>query len=285
MTTGQQRSLRTLLGDHVASAALKDGRVAAPRLRLDFADVKVPNTAFKRVVRSLEFDVAELALYTYLIAKAHGAPLTLLPIVVMARPAHPYLVHDTQRAPLAPARLAGRRIGLRSYSVTTAVWVRQILRDEHGVAPESVRWVSFEEPHVADFRDPPNVERAPAGSDMTRMLEAGELDAAIVGALPAPGARLQPVIADHEATADRWGRTHGTVQINHMIVVKDELLRDSPWIADELCELFARSRALAQRPNPATGLDRQAIARGVRFAAEEAVRQGLIKQVPPLWGE
>lgn len=282
MTTDDARPLRTLLGDHAASAALKDGRAASGRLRLEFADVKVPNTAFKRVVRDREFDVAELALYTYLIAKAHGAPLVLLPIVVMARAAHPYLVHDAQRGPLAPASLAGKRIGLRSYSVTTAAWVRQILRDEHGVAPQSVRWVSFEEPHVAEFRDPPNVERAPPGSDMMRMLEAGELDAAIVGALPAPGARLQPVIADHEAAAERWRRTHGTVQINHMMVVRAELLRDDPWIADELCELFSRGRALAARPDAATGLDPQAIARGVCLAADEAVRQGLIERVPPL---
>jgi len=116
--------LHTLLGDYPGTRALKQGGLRLPLLVLDFADVKLAQTAFKRVVHDLEFEVAELALVTFLIAKAWGKPLVLIPAVVSARFQHPYLVYNAARGPLAPQDLADRRVGIRSYSVTTAVWVR-----------------------------------------------------------------------------------------------------------------------------------------------------------------
>src|ERR1044072_1477653 len=96
----------------------------SPELAFDFADVKLPNTAFKEVVRHLKYDVAELAIVTYLQAKAHGKPLTLLPAVIVGALPHPFLVYNAERAPIAPADLPGRRVGIRAYSVTTAAWIR-----------------------------------------------------------------------------------------------------------------------------------------------------------------
>jgi 4,5-dihydroxyphthalate decarboxylase len=115
---------------------------------------------FKRVVRNLEFDVAEMAIMTFLVAKAFNKPYRLLPFVVMARYQHPYLVFDSQRNPsLTPEQLQGKRVGVRSYSVTTGAWIRGILMEDHGVDISRIQWVTFEEPHVAEFRDPPNVQR------------------------------------------------------------------------------------------------------------------------------
>jgi 4,5-dihydroxyphthalate decarboxylase len=202
--------MKALLGDYPVTRLFKQ------KAGLDFADVKVPNTAFKRVVRDLEFDLAELAIVTYLLAKAHGKPLRLLPAVLTARFQHPFLVSPKN---LRPKDLEGRRVGQRSYSVTTATWVRGILAQDYGVDLGKVRWVTFEDPHVAEFRDPPNAERAPAGKDITAMLLAGELDAAIVGEVP-KDERLRPVIADPAAAAEAWRRKHGAIQINHMVVVR-----------------------------------------------------------------
>jgi hypothetical protein len=115
--------LKTLLGDHPVTEALKQARIATGELAFDFADVKVPHTAFKRVVRELEFDVAELAIMTFLLARAHGKPLKLLPAVLTARFQHPFIVYNAERGPLDPAALEGRRVGQRSYSVTTATWI------------------------------------------------------------------------------------------------------------------------------------------------------------------
>jgi len=169
--------LKTLIGDYPVT---KQFRTRTDRF--EFAEFQGNvATAFKRVVRGLEFDVAEMAIMTYLVAKAHGKPYRLLPFVVMARFQHPYLVFDVTKNPsLTPEQLSGKRVGVRSYSVTTGAWIRGILAEDHGVDLSRIQWVTFEEPHVAEFRDPPNVQRAPAGKDINAMLAAGELDAAIL---------------------------------------------------------------------------------------------------------
>lgn len=235
-------TIKALLGDYPVTRALKNGEVSSPELALEFADVKPPSSAFKRVVRSLEFDVAELAIATFLIARAHGKPLTLLPAVVLARFQHPYLVYNTERGPLSPAELAGRRLGVRSYSVTTGAWIRGILADDHGVDLQRVRWVTFEEPHVAEFRDPPNVERAPPGKELLPMLLAGELDAAIVGEIP-NDPRLAPLIPDPGAAAAAWREKHAAIQINHMVVTRTGLSE-----AEAVYRLLLESRKRAGNP-------------------------------------
>ena len=230
--------MKALLGDYPVTKLFKQ------KSSLQFADVKVPNTAFKRVVRDLEFDVAELAIVTFLLAKAQGKPLRLLPAVVTARFQHPFLVYNADRDELRPEQLAGRRVGLRSYSVTTAAWVRGILADDYGVNLDRVKWVTFEEPHVAEFRDPPTVERAPPGKDMVAMLLAGELDAAIVGEAP-KNEKLKPLIPDPQAAAQAWHKRTGAIQINHMVTVKTSVDRRA---ADSVFDLLKESRKAAGNP-------------------------------------
>lgn len=235
--------MRVLLGDYPVTRALRQGEIASKELQLEFADVELPQQAFKRVVRDLEFDIAELAIVTYLLAKAHGKPYRLLPAVVTARFQHPYLVCLSEK-PLKPEELNGRKIGQRSYSVTTAAWIRSMLSADHGVDLDTIRWVAFEEPHVAEFRDPPNVERAPPGKDMVSMLLAGELDAAIVGEIP-KDERIKPVFEDPAAAAQSWRRKHGAIQINHMVVAKNTLATE---ISQEFFNLLKKSKQAAGNP-------------------------------------
>ena len=264
-----QSTIKALLGDYPVTRALRAGEVRSPDLTFDFAEAKPPSSAFKRVVRSLEFDVAELALATFLIARAHGKPLTLLPAVVLARFQHPYLVCNTERRPLSPGELHGRRVGVRSYSVTTGAWVRSILADDYGVDLNRVHWITFEEPHVAEFRDPPNVERAPAGKQMLAMLLEGELDAAILGEIPRDP-RLQPVIPDPEGAAAAWRAKHSAIQINHMVVTRSGLPE-----AQGVYGLLVESRKRAGNPdlNP-FGIEENR--RNLEVAIDCYFRQGLI---------
>ena len=263
--------LKTLLGDYPVTKALKSGEVSSTALSFQYDNVK-PVQAFKRVVRSLEFDVAELALVTYLLARAYGKPLRLLPAVLTARFQHPYLVYNAERGPLEPASLNGKRVGQRSYSVTTATWVRGLLADQHGVDLSSIQWVTFEEPHVAEFRDPPNVQRASQGKEITAMLLAGELDAAILGEFPTDP-RRKPLIADTEGAAADWRRRTGAaLQINHMVVVRSSIDRQT---ADEVYRLLGESRKAAGSPpiNP-FGVD--ANRRNLEVAIDCVYRQGMI---------
>jgi 4,5-dihydroxyphthalate decarboxylase len=279
MKNSQTVRLSTLLGDYPVTRALKTGEIRSEYLSLDFADVKVPSSAFKRVVRQLEFDVAELAIVTFLMAKAHGKPLVLLPAVLLARFQHALIVYNAERGHLAPGDLAGRRVGVRSYSVTTGAWIRGIL-DDYGLDINRVRWVTFEEAHVAEFRDPPSVERAPEGKKILDMLFAGEIDAAIIGDGVAPDARIRPLIPDPAAAAAAWHSKNGALQINHMVVVKESLSRSDPRAVQEVYRMLLASKQAAEPPAGGT-LDLnpfgiEANRRNLELAIDCVYRQQLI---------
>ncbi|HEX6267937.1 MAG TPA: phosphate ABC transporter substrate-binding protein, partial [Burkholderiales bacterium] len=233
--------LKTLMGDYPVTR-----QFLTRRDRFEFAEFKGSVAQqFKRVVRNLEFDVSEMALMTYLVAKAHDKPYRLLPFVVLARFQHPFLrYYPEQRPGLKPEDLPGKRVGVRSYSVTTGAWIRHVLTQDHGVDIGRINWVTFEEPHVAEFRDPPNVQRAPAGKEIKAMLLAGELDAAILGDLAADE-RLESLIPDTEAAARRWVERHGAIQLNHLVAVKDNV---STAQADEVYRLLVESKQAAGDP-------------------------------------
>jgi 4,5-dihydroxyphthalate decarboxylase len=265
--------LKALLGDYPQTRALRHGEIASPRLELDFAEVKTPNNAFKRVVRDLEFDVAELAIVTYLTARAHGKPLVLLPAVVRAKFQHESIVCRAEQ-PLAPRDLAGKRVGIRSHSVTTVAWVRGILQNDYGVDLGGMRWVTFEDAHVAEVRDPPGYERAGSGKEPLAMLLAGELDAAVLTGAALKDPRVHPVIADPAAAAQEWHRRRGAVPINHMVVAKASVLDAHPWLADELLRLLTESQAKSGKDPFPIGVE--ANRKSLELIIQYGVQQGLI---------
>jgi 4,5-dihydroxyphthalate decarboxylase len=253
-TKTDQLTLQTLLGRYPNTAALLNGQIRSPLVKFDFADVKVVSTAFKAVVREGRFDLSELAIITYLQAKTYGKPYVLLPIPVLARGQHHTLFYNSERGQLSPADLKGRRVGVRAYTVTTGAWVRGILAEEHGIDPASVRWVTFEDPHVAEYPDPDLVERAPAGKQIQQMLLEGELDAAVLGDKPSDP-RLKPVIPDAEAAGEKWAERNGGMPINHMLVIRESIARARPDVLREIYRLFVESRQAEKSPLAGTKLD------------------------------
>lgn len=238
-------TLRALLGDYPNTLALKRGEIRSSLVKFDFADVKPPNLGFKDVVRHQKFDVAELAIVTYLQAKVYGKPLVLLPAVVVGNFPHPLLAYNAERGHLGPTDLSGRRVGIRAYSVTTVTWLRGILQNDYGVDLDSIRWVTFEDAHVAEYHDPDTAERAPAGKQLLAMLLNGELDAAVVGGPDLKDSRLQPVIENPTAASLEWCRRHRVTPINHMVVVKESLSKTNPEAIKEIFWLLRESKKAA----------------------------------------
>jgi 4,5-dihydroxyphthalate decarboxylase len=271
-------TLRTLLGDYPNTLALKKREVRPVGLAFDFADVKVPSTAFKDVVRHLKYDVAELAIVTYLQARAHGKPLVLLPAVVVGTVPHPFLVYNAERGRIAPADLKGRRVGIRAYSVTTTAWLRGILQNDHGVDLDSIKWVTFEDPHVAEYQDPPTALRAPAGKHLTKMLLEGEIDAGVVGGPDLSDPRLRPVIPNPNEAGQTWCQRHRALPINHMLVVKESLRKSNPSAVKEIYRVLRESKRAAPTPSgPDTiqfGVEN--IRRGLELIIEYSAQQRLI---------
>jgi 4,5-dihydroxyphthalate decarboxylase len=279
-TTARAIRLKTLLGDHPTTLALKQRKVASSKVALDIADVPQAYLGFKRVVRDLEFDVAELAIVTYLMAKAHGKPYTLLPVVVLSRFQHPFIVYNSARGELRPGDLAGKRVGIRSYSVTTTMWLRGVLMNDHGLDIDRVKWVTTEEAHVAEFKDPPTVERAPAGRDLLSMLFAGELDAMVLADKTLKDPRLKRLIPDPDQAAKEWHARNRAIQINHMVVVKDSVSRSNPDAVREVYRLLEESKRAAPPPEPGaldmTPIGLEANRRNLEVAIDYVHQQRLI---------
>src|SRR6185437_2695960 len=207
--------LRTLLGDHPGTAALKNGSVKSDLVEFDFVQYSPTNKGFKPMVREQAFDVSEMAIVTYLMAKSFDKPMVLLPDVVLARFQHAHALYNAKAGRLVPSDLNGKRVGIRSFTTTTGAWLRGILANDHGVDLNSIDWVTFEDAHVAEFVDA--TKRAPAGKQIVQMLLDGELNA-ILGE-KVDHLDLKPLFADVAAEEKAWSAKHGISPINHMVVV------------------------------------------------------------------
>src|ERR1700722_20102693 len=160
--------LRTLLDNHPGTIALKNGSIRSDSVTLDFVDYSPTNRGFKPMVREGAFDVSEMAIVTYLMAKSFGKPLLLLPNVVLARFQHAYALYNAKSGTMKPSDLNGKRVGIRSFTTTTGAWLRGILANDYAVDLDSIDWITFEDAHVAEFKD--TTKRAPAGKQIIQML-------------------------------------------------------------------------------------------------------------------
>src|SRR5882762_3915758 len=229
--------LRTLLGDHPGTLALKNGSIKSDLVTLDFAEYSPTNKGFKPMVRDGAFDVSEMAIVTYLMAKSFGKPMVLLPNVVLARFQHAYALYHARSGELTPRDLNGKRVGIRSFTTTTGAWLRGILAEDHGVDLDSIDWVTFEDAHVAEYKD--TTKRAPEGKQIVPMLIDGELDA-VLGE-KSEHRDLRPLFSDSAAAERSWFARHKVLPINHMVVVSRALSDQHPDVVREVHRLLAQA--------------------------------------------
>jgi 4,5-dihydroxyphthalate decarboxylase len=261
--------LRTLLGDHACTAVLKNGSVKSDLVAFDFVDYSPTNKGFKPMVRDGAFDVSEMAIVTYLMAKSFDKPMVLLPNVVVARFQHAYALYHARSGELTPADLNGKRVGIRSFTTTTGAWLRGILANDHGVDLDSIDWVTFEDAHVAEYRD--STKRAPDGKQIVQMLLDGELDAVLGEKSEHPD--LRPLFADAAAEEKSWFARHKVLPINHMVVVSRALSDQHPDVVREVHRLLAQA---AESSPAAPRFSRDEMRRSLELIVRYTAQQGLI---------
>jgi 4,5-dihydroxyphthalate decarboxylase len=262
--------LRTALGRYPHTQALLSGAAASPLFKLAFENLPTANRAFAPMVREGRFDVSEMAIGTFLQARAYDKPLVLLPITVVARFQEPALICRSDSDIRRPEDMVGRRIGIRSYSQTTALWLRGTLQEAHGVAPDQIEWITFEGAHVAEVQDPAWVRRAPEGSALLDMLKDGSLDAVIMGNDLPDSPEFRPVFPETASRA--FFQRHGFVPVNHLVTVRRGIAASQPEVVIGLMNLF-RS-AFEGVPNLPMG--RAALAPAISLAIQYAMAQGLL---------
>jgi len=262
--------LRTLLGSHPGTAALKDGSIKSDLVAFDFAEYSPTNRGFKPMVREGAFDVSEMAIVTYLMAKSFGKPMVLLPNVVVARFQHAHALYNARLGTLTPRDLNNKRVGIRSSTTTTGAWLRGILANDYGVDLNSIDWVTFEDAHVAEFRD--TTARAPQGKEIVQMLIDGELDAVLGEKVDRPG--LKPLFPDAGREEKSWFAKHKVVPINHMVVVSEALSNNHPEAVREVFRLLQQSAALAPAASPRFSAEE--MRRSLELIIKYTAQQGLI---------
>ena len=235
--------LKTALVTRGHTQALKDGTVKPRTFEFDFEEVPTIIQAFRRMVRGLEFDISEMAITTYICARAHGKAFTALPIFPMRAFHHGAIVYNTTTGIQNPKDLEGRKVGVnRGYTVTTGLWARSILQHQYGVDLNRITWVLSGDEHVAEYQPPANVIPIEPGKKLEDMLVSGEIPAAIGVQVESPD--VKPLIPNAREAGFEALRKRGLYPINHTVVVKDELLRTHRDLAADIVNAFSEARRL-----------------------------------------
>ena len=234
--------LRTAVGNYGHTTPLKDGTVSSDSFEMEHIEVSPVTSIFRRMVRELEFDVAEMALSTYLCARAHGKQFTGTPIFLTRAFYHGGIVVNRRSGIESPKDLEGKRFGVRSYTLTPGVWTRGLLQTEYGVDLDAVTWVLSGDEHVAEYAAPSNVVSS-TNNDLGEMLLSGEIDAAIgAGAVDSPD--IVGLFDNPDEADAAWHHKTGIYPISHMVVVKDAAMESNPGLAQELCSTFRTAKDL-----------------------------------------
>ena len=237
------QTLKTAIGNYGVTRSLKDGSARPARLALEQVEVSPITAAMRRMVRSLEFDVCEMAFTTYLCAVALGKPIIAIPVFVTRNFHHWAAFRNVKSGIKGPKDLEGRVVGVnRGYTVTTGLWARGILQDEYGVDLEKITWAPTDDEHVAEYRAPANVDYSFRGRALPDLLASGEIGAA-VGDIRSDSKEIQPLIPDARSAGFEYFRKTGVYPINHGIVVRRSLLEDDPGAARALFDAFKASKS------------------------------------------
>lgn len=229
-----------------------------------------PSETFWRQLKFKEFEISEMSLSSYLIAKSRGFDMIALPVFPSRRFMHTQLSYHVDSGVRQPGDLAGKRIGVGEYQQTAALWDRGILEHDFGVSQYKVHWYMERTEELSHggatgFTPPAGISfsRVPPDQSLASMLVANEIDAAPVHraferetnvidrstrirAAGADWSRVKPLFPDAAAEGERFFKVHGYIPANHAYVIRGDVDRKYPWLAFNLYKAFAAAKQLAQ---------------------------------------
>lgn len=241
----QALRLKAAIGDTVQVMPIWEQGADSDCLDFELVKVNPLHRAFRRMVRDLEFDLSEMPIATLGQALMDGVPLYPLPIPASARFHHSSILCSIDSDIKSPADLVGRRVAARSWPQTSGVWIRGILQHDYGLDLRSIQWIVQEGPHVERFSDPDYVVLDESDESLLAMLAAGTVDA--VTGLHGIPAGTRPVIADADEAAAAWFERTRIFPINHVVVIRKDLVDQHPWLPEEVTNVFSRAADVARQ--------------------------------------
>lgn len=278
-------SLKTNLADSALSKAVKAGDITSPIVTLDFCGPQTANQGFKPMVREGKFDAGELAIVTYMQALDYGKPLVLLPAVMVGRFQHQFFVCRKEKSPMDPKSLEGKLVAVRSYTQTTGVWVRGILQDEYGVDLSRLKWMCWDDAHLAEYSDPEDlvIRADPNGPKLNEIALSGKADAVIPAADLLANPDMRTVIENPDETGRKWGEKYGCGHVNHFFAVHSALPKERPDVVKEIFRMLKESKEAAGLPK-AGEIDQlpfgvEACRKSIDLVARYAYEQKIVKKL------
>jgi len=239
-------------GDYESIRALKEGTVKPDGIELTVLTNMTSDVRHWRMIRNREFDVAELSMSNYLMAKYAGLPFAAIPVFLHRRFRHGFVLLNAAKGMAKPTDVIGRKVGLRNFQATANLWIRGILEHEYQVPHRQIQWLKQDDEEV-EWTPPPdlNIQRIAPGKSVEKMLVEGELDALIHPELIQPildkdkrVTRLFPNYRDLEM--DYFKRT-GIFPIMHTTAIKEEVVQQYPWVPISLMQAFEESKKVAYK--------------------------------------
>lgn len=239
--------------DYDRIQALTNGTVQAKGIDLNWLNMPVEET-FWRMMRHQEFDISELSLSSYLIAKDRGYPnFTAIPVFMSRFFRHSGIYINKHSGIEEAADLRGKRVGIPEYQLTACLWIRGILHHDYGVHPSEMDWLTGgqEKPGRVEkikLSLPPDINIQPINDQQTlnQMLESGEIDALIAPRAPScflnGSPHVQRLFPDYVSIEKDYYKRTGIFPIMHVVVIKDEILKEHPWVAANLYQAFEEAK-------------------------------------------
>jgi 4,5-dihydroxyphthalate decarboxylase len=234
-----------------------------------------PSETFWRQLNFDEFEIAEMSMSSFLIARDRGADMVMLPVYPTRRWFHAEIMIHEDSGIKAPGDIAGKRFGIPEYQQTSSLWVRGVLEHDFGVSQFDVDWYmerteELSHGHGTGFTPPEGIKfhRVPPDKSLALMLTAGELDASMgtgrargdswnlidrssqLRPSPSAWAKVKPLFPDVREEAIRFFKAHGFYPANHGYVIRGDINEKYPWLAFNLYRAFVEAKRVYQKRLP-----------------------------------
>jgi len=239
-------------GDYEIMRALKEGVVRPDGIDLKVLTAMDSPTRHWRFLRNGEFDVAEVSCSSYIAARDNDLPFRAIPVFPHRRFRHGFAYINTSKGIEKPADMIGRKVGVKFFLISAALWMRGILENEYGVPFKSMEWFTELDEDV-DFTPPEGLKltRIPRSKSIIQMLLDGELDALLHSDIIAPlrdrDPRVGRLFPDYKQEEAAYIKKTGVFPIMHVVAIRKEIVDRYPWVPINLFHAFNQSKAIAMK--------------------------------------
>jgi 4,5-dihydroxyphthalate decarboxylase len=240
--------LTLMLADYHRTRPLLNGEVKAKGVNLQPRRAETGEACMRPVYE--EFDIAEMSMSWYMMARCRKEPVIALPIFPLRMQIHPYIFCSASSGIEQPGDLKGKKIGMDEYRLTVGLWARGILQEHYGVRPEDCQWYTSE-PERAGYQPPANIAITVVNEPTEALLLRGEIDALIppniVPSFRAKDRRIRRVFKEVRKTVNEYYRKTRIFPITHALVMREALFKEHPWLTSSLLEAFTEAEAVCRK--------------------------------------